>query len=71
MADAVCAGRSQSGSSRVPVTLAQMAELQLWQAGRRLLLSPGHRCPFSWEGEQWDVCTVCPQDTAVAGERRP
>lgn len=66
MADAVHAGRIQSGSSRVPVTLAQMAELQLGRVGRRLLLSPRHRCPLSWEGGERDVSIFCPADTAMA-----
>lgn len=61
MADAVRAGRIPSGSSR-SMTLAQMAELQLWQVGRRRLLRPGHRCPLSGEGGEWDVSIVCPQE---------
>lgn len=66
MADAVHAGQIQSGSSHVPVTLAQMAELQLWRLVRRLLLSPGHRCPLAWEGGEWDVSIVCPRGMATA-----
>lgn len=69
MADAVHAGRIQSGSSGVPVTLAQMAELQLGWVGRRLLLSPRHRCPLSWEGGEWDVSIVCPPHVAMTWGR--
>lgn len=58
--DDAAEGRIQSGSSRVPVTLAQMAELQLWRIVRRLLLGFRHWCPLAWKGGSWMRPVVCP-----------
>lgn len=70
-ADDVDEGQIQSGSSCVPVTLAQMAELWLWRVVTRLLLTFRRWCPLAWEGGELDVPVYCPRSTDTVWGQAP